>query len=69
LEKARSWDPQDEEVMTVLMNAYIAVNRIEEAREQFRQGAELQPQNQYYQYNYGVLLLKDSRYAEAIELF
>lgn len=69
LEKARSVDPQDEVVMTVLMNAYIAVNRIDEAREQFRQGAELHPENQYYQYNYGVLLLKENNYAEAIRRF
>ncbi|MFQ5799141.1 MAG: tetratricopeptide repeat protein [Bacteroidota bacterium] len=69
LEKARSWDPQDEDVMTVLMNAYIALNRTEEAKEQFRQGAELHPKNQYYQYNYGVLLLKEGEYPEAIERF
>lgn len=69
LQKASSWDPQDEEIMTVLMNAYIAADRIDEAKEEFRKAAERHPENKFYQYNYGVLLVKEKNYMGAIERF
>lgn len=69
LKKASSWDPDDEEIASVLMNTYIAADQIDLAREEFRRAAARHPKNKVYRYNYGVLLLKEKNYSQAIGEF
>lgn len=69
LKKASSWDPDDEEIASVLMNTYIAADQIDLAREEFRRAAARHPKNKVYRYNYGVLLLKEMNYSQAIGEF
>jgi len=69
LKKASSWNPDDEEIASVLMNTYIAADQINLATEEFRWAAARHPKNKVYRYNYGVLLLKEKNYAQAIGEF
>ncbi len=69
LKQASSWDPNNEDIASVLMNSYMAADRIGEAKEQFRKAVERNPGNKIYRYNYGVLLLKEKTYPKAIEHF
>jgi tetratricopeptide (TPR) repeat protein len=58
LEKVRKLDPHDPEVIALLSNVYIAAERAETALETFKSGVEADPNNKFFRYNYGVLLLK-----------
>ena len=69
LKQASSWDPKNEDIASVLMNSYMAADRIGEAKEQFRKAVERNPGNKIYRYNYGVLLLKEKTYLKAIKHF
>jgi tetratricopeptide (TPR) repeat protein len=65
LSEGRKNFPGDAEILLVLSSAYIGAERVSEAMEQFKAGVESQPNNKYYRYNYGVLLLGAERYEEA----
>lgn len=68
-EQGRKKYPDDSDILLTLSNAYIAANKIETAVDAFRAGVEKDPANQYYRYNYGVLLLGKNDFAGAEEQF
>lgn len=61
--------PDDQSIMTIMTNCYIAAGRTEQATNVFRKAAENNPDNADYQYNYGVILLKASNFSSAIAYF
>lgn len=65
LEEGRAIYPNDSQILNVLSNSYVAANKLETAIEAFKAGVEQEPDNKYYHYNYGVLLLNISDYKEA----
>jgi tetratricopeptide (TPR) repeat protein len=69
LEKGRENFPNDSEILLFLSNAYIAANKIDVAIGAFKAGVEQEPENQYYRYNYGVLLLGGNNYEDAAKQF
>ena len=64
-EEGRKKYPDDSEILLTLSNAYIAANKVETALEAFKAGVEKDPTNQYYRYNYGVLLLGKNDFSGA----
>jgi tetratricopeptide (TPR) repeat protein len=68
-EDGRKKYPDDADLLLTLSNSYIAANKIEIAIDAFKTGVEKDPQNQYYRYNYGVLLLGKNDFAGAEEQF
>lgn len=65
LEKGKTKFPDDGEILLRLSNAYIAANKLDVAMAAFKEGIEKEPNNQYYHYNYGVLLLNSDEYEKA----
>jgi tetratricopeptide (TPR) repeat protein len=68
-EQGRKHYPDDSDILLTLSNAYIGANKIEVAIDAFKTGVEKDPMNQYYRYNYGVLLLGKNDFAGAEEQF
>lgn len=68
-EQGRKNYPDDSDILLTLSNAYIGANKIEVAIDAFKTGVEKDPTNQYYRYNYGVLLLGKNDFASAEEQF
>ncbi len=58
LTEANRLDPNSEEIMAYLSNAFIGADKTAEAMEVFRKSVETNPKNKAFRYNYGVLLLK-----------
>ena len=69
LEDARNTHPSNPDILTILSNAYINANRLDEAMEAFKSGVVNDPENKVYRYNYGVLLLGAEQFEEAVEQF
>jgi tetratricopeptide (TPR) repeat protein len=69
LEEGRKKYPSNSDILLLLSNAYIKANKIDVAMDAFKAGVEQEPNNKYYRYNYGVLLLGADRFAEAAEQF
>ena len=69
LEQGRHMYPDDSDILVTLSNAYIGANKTEVAMEAFKAGIELDPQNKYYHYNYGVLLLGTKDFPNAANQF
>ena len=69
LEEGRKLYPKDSDILRTLANSYISANKIDVAKDIFRQGIEAEPENQYYKYNYGVLLLQAGDFQGAEEQF
>ncbi len=69
LEEGRKKYPSDSDILLLLSNAYIKANKIDVAMDAFKAGVEQEPNNKYYRYNYGVLLLGANKYAEAAKQF
>ncbi len=69
LEEGRNKFPEDGDILLRLSNAYIGANRLDVAMNAFKAGVEKEPENKYYRYNYGVLLLNSKMYPEAEEQF
>ncbi|MEW6196258.1 MAG: tetratricopeptide repeat protein [Bacteroidota bacterium] len=65
LEEGRAKFPEDGDILLRLSNAYIGANRLDVAMNAFKAGVEKEPDNKYYRYNYGVLLLNSKMYPEA----
>lgn len=61
--------PNDSDILLTLSNAYIGANRTTEAIEPFKKGVAAEPENKYYRYNYGVLLLGIDDFAGAEQQF
>jgi len=68
-EQGRKKYLDDSDILLTLSNAYIGANKIEVAIDAFKTGVEKDPSNQYYRYNYGVLLLGKNDFAGAEEQF
>lgn len=69
LEKGRKLYPDDKELLLTLSNAYVSAHKIDVAIKAFKEGVEKDPNNKYYRYNYGVLLLGKNNYEGAVEQF
>ncbi len=69
LQEGRKYFPNDSDLLLMLSNSYIGANKIEVAMDAFKTGVEHEPNNKYYRYNYGVLLLGAKDYAKATEEF
>ncbi|MCW8849308.1 MAG: tetratricopeptide repeat protein [Melioribacteraceae bacterium] len=57
LEEARKLYPDNGDILLLLSNAYIGADKLDVAKEAFREGVEKEPENKFYRYNYGSLLL------------
>jgi tetratricopeptide (TPR) repeat protein len=75
LEEGLKVHTNNSELLLRLSNAYIGADRTSEAIEPFKKGVEAEPENQYYRYNYGVLLLgiedfagAEAQFLKAIEI-
>ena len=69
LKPASSMYPNDANIMTILTNCYIGADMTQEAADAFKLAAEQNPGNKDFQYNYGVILLRDNHYEAAIAEF
>jgi tetratricopeptide (TPR) repeat protein len=69
LEEGRKRYPDDGDILLTLSNAYIGADKIDVALGAFKAGIEQEPNNKYYKYNYGVLLLGANDFAGAEEQF
>lgn len=69
LEEGRKYHPNDQQILLFLSNSYIGANKIDVAIDAFKTGVEKEPENKYYRYNYGVLLLGSEFYEDAIAQF
>ncbi|MFP4227217.1 MAG: tetratricopeptide repeat protein [Salinivenus sp.] len=67
LEKGTSEYPDDDEMQSLLLNAYQESGDAEKALEAYRKQVEKEPDNATFRYNYGSLLLSEERNDEAIE--
>lgn len=61
--------PEDQTLITLLTNTYIAAEKTLEATDAFKVAAEKNPDNKDYQYDYGVILLKGNSFQGAIDQF
>ncbi len=69
LKEGRKYFPNDSDLLLMLSNSYIGANKIEVAMDAFKTGVEHEPNNKYYRYNYGVLLLGAQNFPLAAEEF
>lgn len=69
LEDGRKLYPSNSDILLFLSNAYISANKIDVAIDAFKSGVEQEPENKYYRYNYGVLLLGANEFEKAAEQF
>ena len=69
LEEGRAKFPDNSEILLRVSNAYISAGKMEVAMNAFKEGVIKEPKNQFYRYNYGVVLLNLKQYGDAIEQF
>jgi len=69
LEEGRKLYPENKDLLVTLSESYVGANKIDVAMDTFKASVEADPNNQYFRYNYGVLLLNENRYEEAKEQF
>jgi len=69
LEEGRKLYPENKDILVTLSESYVGANKIDVAMDTFKASVEADPNNQYFRYNYGVLLLNANRYEEAEEQF
>ncbi len=62
LEEGKQKYPSSGEILLLLSNAYIGADKLDVAKEAFKEGVEKEPENKYYRYNYGSLLLNAEEY-------
>jgi tetratricopeptide (TPR) repeat protein len=65
LEEGRKMYPENSDMLVTLSNSYIGANKIDVAMDAFKDGVEQEPDNKFYRYNYGVLLLGAEMYEDA----
>ncbi len=65
LEEGRQLYPENADMLVALSNSYLGANKIEVAMDAFKEGVEKEPDNKYYRYNYGVLLLGAEMFEDA----
>ncbi|WP_412067901.1 tetratricopeptide repeat protein [Rubrivirga sp. IMCC43871] len=66
LETAQARFPEDEDIQTMLLNAYTLSGETDRAIERYDEAIQRQPDNPAFRYNYGALLLQAERYDDAI---
>ncbi|WP_412063458.1 tetratricopeptide repeat protein [Rubrivirga sp. IMCC45206] len=66
LEDAQTRFPADEDIQTMLLNAYTLSGQNDRAIERYEDAIQRQPDNPAFRYNYGALLLQSERYDDAI---
>lgn len=66
LEEGKSIYPNSGDILLLLSNSYIAANKLDVAKEAFQEGVLKDPENQFYRYNYGSLLLNANELEEAV---
>lgn len=69
LKEGRENFPTNGDILLYLSNAYINANKLDVAMDTFKEGVQQEPDNKYYRYNYGVLLLEAQDYEGAEEQF
>ncbi len=69
LEEGREQYPDNPEILLTLSNAYINAGKTDVALSSFKALVEKDPENKYYRYNYGVLLLGKNDFENAAEQF
>ncbi len=69
LQEGRKNFPHNADLLLILSNSYIGADKTDVAIDAFKTGVEEQPNNKYYRYNYGVLLLGSKNYPAAVEQF
>ncbi len=69
LEQARQWASENQNILGLLLDAYIAAGRTDEAMNNFKLAVDKSPNNKMYRYNYGVLLIKADNHRAAVEQF
>ena len=69
LQDGRKNFPHNSDLLLLLSNSYIGAHKITIAINAFKAGVEEEPQNKYYRYNYGVLLLGSKDYPAAEKQF
>ena len=69
LEEGKAKFPDNSEILLRVSNAYIIAGKMDVAMNAFKEGVIKEPKNQYYRYNYGVVLLNLKEYENAIEQF
>ena len=69
LEEGRKVHGDNSDLLMFLSNAYINSNKLDVAMDAFASGVKKDPNNKYYRYNYGVLLLGANKFEEAVEQF
>jgi tetratricopeptide (TPR) repeat protein len=65
LEEGRKMYPENSDMLVALSNSYIGADKIDVAMDAFKDGVEQEPDNKFYRYNYGVLLLGAEMYEDA----
>lgn len=65
LEEGKKLYPDNGDILLLLSNAYIASNQLDVAKDAFKEGVDKEPENKFYRYNYGSLLLNAGEYEEA----
>jgi tetratricopeptide (TPR) repeat protein len=65
LEEGRKLYPENADMLVALSNSYLGANKIDVAMDAFKEGVEKEPDNKYYKYNYGVLLLGAEMFEDA----
>lgn len=68
-EDGRKYYPNNADILQILSNSYIYAGKVDLALGAFKAGVESDPNNKFYRYNYGVLLLGKDDYAGAEEQF
>lgn len=58
--------PGDQDMQSQLLNAYVIADRLDDAMQEYAGLVQAEPDNRFYQYNYGSLLLEAQRYEDAI---
>ncbi len=69
LEEGRAQYPDSPELLLTLSNAYINAGKADVALSSFKSLVEKDPENKYYRYNYGVLLLGKNDFENAAAQF
>lgn len=69
LEEGRTRYPNNADILLTLSNSYINAGKVDVAINAFKDGVAKDPENKYYRYNYGVLLLGKNDYDGAVEQF
>ena len=67
LEEGKAQYPENGDILLLLSNSYIAADKLDVAKDAFKEGVQREPENKFYRYNYGSLLLNAEEYQNAAE--